>query len=266
MESKQVTRNKLTRSDLIKLGLLSIFSQSGFSFERMQSGGFTGAMAPALEKIYGKQKDEIAKAMTNNMGFINTEPHMITFLQGLILSLEESGENRDLILNLRTGLFGPLAGLGDAIFWFTLLPISAAISTSLSNQGSVFGPILFMIIWFIAALSRIWFGMTGYRLGINSLDVLRENGEAITKSAGILGVMVIGGLIPAYVNFAFPETLVLFDTVPVQEIFDVIMPNLLPFAIVMAMVALFRKRQVSVITIILGTILIAIALAFLGIM
>ena len=46
---------------------------------------------------------------------------------------------------------------------------------------------------------RIWFGQLGYNLGVKSLDALRENGAAITKAAGTLGVMVIGGLIPTYV-------------------------------------------------------------------
>ncbi len=40
-------------------------------------------------------------------------------------------------------LFGPIAGIGDAIFWFTLLPIMAGICSSFASQGNLLGPILF---------------------------------------------------------------------------------------------------------------------------
>ena len=261
-----VSRNKLDNKDLNRLGWLSMISQSGFSFERMQAGGFTAAMIPGFEKIYGDQTEEIAAAMVNNMGFVNTEPHMITFLQGLILSLEEAGEERSLIQNLRTGLFGPLAGLGDAIFWFTLLPVSAAISASFNTQGSVLGPILFATIWFLAAISRIFFGKLGYRLGMNSLSILKESGAAITKAAGILGVMVIGGLIPIYVSLSFPEDLLLFGTVPVQGIFNTILKNILPLGFVFLVYYLLKNKKISVVKVILGVIVVSVLLAFLKIL
>lgn len=262
----KVSRNKLTKKDIDRMGLLSIISQSGFSFERMQAGGFTATMLPAFKKIYGDQTEEIAAAMEYNMEFINSEPHMLALLQGLIVSLEESGEDRELINNLKIGLFGPLAGLGDAIFWFTLLPISAAIATSLSNQGSALGPIVFILIQLIAGLSRIWFARLGYRLGINSLNILKESGAAITKAAGILGVMVIGGLIPTYVSFVFPEALQLFGTVPVQGIFDTVLTNILPLGFVFGIYNILSKTKVSVVKVIITVIIISVAASFFGIL
>lgn len=261
-----VSRGKIEKKDLVTLGLHSIYAQSLFSFERMQAPGFTASMIPAFKKIYGDNTEEIAGAMMNNMSFINTEPHAITFLQGLIISLEEAGEDRDLILNIRTGLFGPLAGLGDAVFWFTLLPISAAIAVSFSQQGSVLGPIIYMTIWAIAAFSRIWFGQLGYKLGVSSIDTIRENGAAITKAAGLLGVMVVGGLIPSYVSFSFSEELLLFNTVGVQSIFDSILPNILPLGLVVFMYYLFREKKIPVITVIVGLIVFSVLMSFLGIL
>lgn len=262
----KVYRNKLTKKDITKVGLLSLGSQFIFSFERMQAPGFVMGMLPAFKKIYGDQTEEIAAAMTSNMGFINTEPHMLALLQGLVVSLEESGEDRQLISNLKAGLFGPLAGLGDAIFWFTLLPVTAAIATSFNKQGSVLGPILFFAFWIVAGLSRVWFAHLGYRLGVSSLDVLQTSGAAITKAAGILGVMVIGGLIPAYVGLEFPETLMILDVVSVQGIFDTVMPNILPFAFVLGLFGIFKKTQTSVTKVILGVIAASIVFAYFGIL
>lgn len=261
-----VSRNKLTKKDINQLGLYSIIEQSAFNFERMQAAGFTLSMVPSFQKIYGNQKDQIASAMVNNLDFINTEPHMASFLMGLIVSLEESGEDRSLIRNLKVGLFGPLAGLGDAIFWFTLLPISAAISTSLNRQGSILGPILYISIWFIAAISRMWFAQWGYNLGVGAIEKIRENANAITKGAGILGVMVVGGLIPSYISLSFPEDLLLWNVVSVQGIFDSIIPNLLPFGFVFLLYYLFEKKKINVVNLIVIIITVSIVLSFFGIM
>lgn len=261
-----VSRNKLTKKDIDKMSLYSIILQSGFNFERMQAGGFTASMIPSFKKIYGDQTEEISAAMSYNMDFMNTEPHMATFLMGLIVSLEESGEDRELIRNLRAGLFGPLAGIGDAIFWFTLLPISAAICSSINQQGSVLGPILYLTIWVLLALSRIWFGRLGYSLGVNAIPTIQENANALTKAAGILGVTVVGGLIPSYVEFSFREGLLLAGTVEVQEIFDSILPNILPLGFVFLLYYLLTKKRMKAVSIILIIIGFSILMAFLNLM
>ena len=36
---------------------------------------------------------------------------------------------------------GSLGGLGDAIFWYTLVPITAGITANIAMSGSVLGPI-----------------------------------------------------------------------------------------------------------------------------
>lgn len=259
-----VSRNKLTKKDLDRVGLASFFYQSGFNFERMQAGSFVHSIIPGLKKIYGDNKEEIGKAMSNNMDFINTQQHASSFLMGLVLSLEEAGENRDLIKNLRNGLFGPLAGLGDAIVWFTLLPITAAICASLNRQGLVLGPILFMAFWALFAFTKIWLTRLGYRLGVEAIDIIHENTEAITKATGILGVMVIGALIPTYVNFNFSENFVIFETVEVQSIFDAVIPNLLPMAFVFFLFYLLKKKHINVTLLIFSIIIFSIILAALG--
>lgn len=261
-----VSRNKLTKKDITQMSLLSLLEQACFSFERMQAPGFCLGMIPGFKKIYGDQKEEIAAAMQNNMDFINTEPHMATFLQGLILSLEESGQDRELIKNIKTGLFGPLAGLGDAIFWFTLLPISAAICCSLATNGSVMGPILYMIIWGIAAMSRLWFGNLGYKMGVGAVDVISKNAAAITKAAGILGIMVVGGLIPSYISFSFSENLVAPGGVSIQSIFDSIMPNILPLGFVFFLYWLFKKKNMGTLKLIVLIIIFSIVMSAFGIM
>lgn len=132
--------NKITKKDLNEMAVRSMAEQCCFSFERMQAVGFCYGMTKCFRKIHGDNNEEMAAAMENNLDFINTEPHMAAILQGLIVSMEEAGQDREMIHSLKTGLFGPLAGLGDAIWWYTAMPIIASICCSLATQNNCSGP------------------------------------------------------------------------------------------------------------------------------
>ena len=76
---------KLTKHDITMLGIRSSFLQASFNYERMQACGFTWAMLPALEKVYGDDKEKLSAAMTDNLEFINTHPNLVGFLMGLMM-------------------------------------------------------------------------------------------------------------------------------------------------------------------------------------
>ncbi len=136
-------RGRLTKHDVRMLGWRSLFNQSAMNYERMQADGWTLAMLPSLRKIYGNDKEGLAAALESNLQFINTNNYAAPLLMGLEASLEEHGEKRSTIDGLRIALFGPLAGIGDAITWFTILPIVAGITASFAKQGSILGPLVF---------------------------------------------------------------------------------------------------------------------------
>ena len=134
MESKELSQ-KLTSKDLTRLAMRSCLLQSAFSYERMQAGGWTWAQVPLWKKIFGDDKKALSEAMTDNMEFINTSPPMVSLLMGLLMSLEEQRVDRQTIKGLKNALFGPLAGIGDAIFWFTIMPIVGGIAASFASKG-----------------------------------------------------------------------------------------------------------------------------------
>ena len=232
----------------------------------MQAVGFCYGMTKCFRKIHGDNNEEMAAAMANNLDFINTEPHMAAILQGLIVSMEEAGQNREMIHSLKTGLFGPLAGLGTPSGGTPPCP-SLPLSAALWQRRTMFlGPIFYILFWALTAIfSRIWFVRLGYNAGVSSIKFIGDNAAYISKAAGILGVMVVGGLIPSYVSFAFPETLVI-SSVSVQGIFDSIMPNILPLGFVFLLYWLFKKKNVNTMKLILLVIALSVALSFLGIM
>lgn len=259
----------LTDQDITTLGFRSSLLQASFNYERMQAGGWMWAMAPILEKIYKDDPEALSAALTDNMEFINTHPNFVGFLMGLLISLEEAGESRELIKGLKVALFGPIAGIGDAIFWFTLLPIVAGISCSFASQGSILGPVIFVAVYVVIFALRIVWTRLGYKLGTSSIDLIKENSDIIANSATILGITVIGALIANYVNIELLPVITVDGgiQVPVQsEFFDKIFPNFLPMLYTLLMFYLLKKKQVSPVALILGTIVLAIACSFIGLL
>lgn len=258
---------KLSKRDITMLGIRSSFLQASFNYERMQAGGFTWAMLPALQKIYGNDKEKLSAAMTDNLEFINTHPNLVGFLMGLMISLEEGGGTRDAIKGLKLALFGPIAGIGDAIFWFTILPIVAGISCSFASQGLVLGPIIFFTTYVVIWVLRIVWTRLGYTLGTKSIDMITENSDMIANSATILGITVIGALIANYVTVTLLPVIKVDGGIEVSvqtDFFDRIFPNFIPMCITLFLFYLLKKKQANPVVLILAIIVLSILGAWVG--
>lgn len=271
MESNENEKDEIkviTKKDLTKLAIRSNLVQATFSYERMHSPGWTWAQLPILRKIYKNDKKGLSEAMTDNMEFINSSPPLEPILMGLLLNLEEQKTDRSIIRGLKNALFGPMAGIGDAIFWFTILPIVGGVSASFCTSGNIFGPILFTLVYFLIFLSRIPFARLGYNLGVKSIDVIKDNSTIISKAASILGLTVIGGLISSYVKISV-KTVLSFGsktTISIQKDFlNHIFPNILPLAYTLFLYWLLKKR-VNPIWLIIITFILAIVFSYLGVL
>lgn len=263
------SKKALTKKDITKLGLISSFLQASFNYERMQAGGFTLAMLPALKKIYKDDKQGLSAAMKDDLEFINTHPNLVGFLMGLMLSLEENNEDRSIIKGIKVALFGPLAGIGDAIFWFTILPIVAGISASFAIQGSVLGPIIFFAVYLTIFIFRIALTHLGYDLGTKAIEKIKENSQIISRAATILGVTVIGGLIASYVHISVLTQIAINadHSVSLQkDFFDRIFPNILPMGYTLLMFFFLKKKKISPTILIFATFILAILLSALGVL
>jgi galactosamine PTS system EIID component len=259
----------LSKKDITKLGLRSVFLQASFNYERMQAGGWLYSMLPFLKKIYKNDKQGLSNAMKDNMEFINTSPPMVPFLMGLLLSLEESKEDRSTIKGLKVALFGPIAGIGDAIFWFTILPIVAGITASFCKDGNILGPIIFFLVYLGIFFLRIFWAHTGYNLGTRAITVIKDNSEVISKAATILGVTVIGGLIASYVHIDVAAAIKISSGHKIslqKDFFDHIFPNILPFGYTFLMYYFLKHKKVSPVLLIVVTFVLSIILSFLGVL
>jgi galactosamine PTS system EIID component len=269
MTTMTESNKKLTKKDITKLAFRSVFLQSSFNYERMQAGGWLYAMLPFLQKIHGNDKESLSQSMKDNLEFINTNPTAVGFLMGLVLSLEENNEDRSLIKGIKVALFGPLAGIGDAIFWFTVLPIVAGISASFANQGSILGPIIFFLTYCCIFASRILWTRLGYTVGVKAIDNLQENSKSISKAATILGVTVIGALIASYVHIDVASQIPIGGghIISIQkDFFDKVLPNILPLGYTFLMYFFLKKKNINPTLLILATFVGAILLSLLGVL
>ena len=171
---------------LNRMALRSYWLQSSFNYETMQSGGWLFAMIPGLEKVHTNKKD-LAASMYHNLDFINTHPFLVTFVMGIVLSLEQNKVDTQTIRAVRISAASPLGGIGDALFWLTLVPITAGITSNMAIDGNVVAPIIFLIVFNVAQFAcRFGLMNWSYKVGTSAIDALTANMQAFTRAASIL--------------------------------------------------------------------------------
>lgn len=256
---------ELTRGDINRMAWRSLLLQASFNYERMQAGGWLYTLIPGLRKIH-KNPQDLSNSMKMHMEFINVHPFDVTFLSGLVLAMERSKEKISTIRAIKVALMGPLGGIGDAMFWLTLLPICAGIGASLALQGSLFGPIVFLLLFNIVHFG-LRFGLAhyGYRAGTSAMALLKTHTRNISHAASIVGMTVIGALVASYVHFSTPLVMHAGKaTIALQkDVLDKLMPNLLPLCFTL-LVFYLMKRGFSPVKLIGLTVVIGIVGKFTG--
>lgn len=211
--TEEVTITKLTKKDRMNVWWRSQFLQASWNYERMQNVGWAYAMIPALKKLYHTKEDR-SEALKRHLEFFNTHPYVAAPIIGVTLSLEEekaSGVEIDnaAIQGVKIGMMGPLAGVGDPIFWGTLRPVIGAFAASLALQGSILGPLVFFLAWNVIRMAFLWYTQElGYRQGSNiTQDLSGGVMQKITQGASILGMFIMGVLVPRWTTMNFPMVL-----------------------------------------------------------
>ncbi|MEG0256139.1 MAG: PTS system mannose/fructose/sorbose family transporter subunit IID [Vagococcus sp.] len=202
-------RIELSKKDRISVWWRSTFLQGSWNYERMQNGGWAYTMIPAIKKLYTTQEDRSA-ALTRHLEFFNTHPYVASPIIGVTLALEEERANGApvddvAIQGVKVGMMGPLAGIGDPVFWFTVKPILGALAASLAMAGNILGPIIYFVAWNLIRMSFMWYTQEfGYKAGSKITDDLSGGLlQDITKGASILGMFILGSLVNRWVSISF---------------------------------------------------------------
>jgi len=209
---------QLSKKDRMSVALRHQFLQGSWNYERMQNGGWAFSMIPAIKKLYTNKEDQIA-ALKRHLEFYNTHPYVSAPVMGVTLAEEgrANGEPIDdvAIQGVKVGMMGPLAGVGDPVFWFTIRPILGALGASIALGGSALGPILFFVLWNVIRLVFLWYTQEfGYKAGASiSSDLSGGMLGKITEGASILGMFIIGALVQRWVSISFTPVV---STIPQQ--------------------------------------------------
>ncbi|MDX5038756.1 PTS system mannose/fructose/sorbose family transporter subunit IID, partial [Streptococcus suis] len=160
----------LSKADRQKVWWRSQFLQGSWNYERMQNLGWAYALIPAIKKLYTSKEDRAA-ALERHLEFFNTHPYVAAPIIGVTLALEEEKANGTeiedtAIQGVKIGMMGPLAGIGDPVFWFTVRPILGALGASLASTGNIVGPLIFFFGWNAIRMAFLWYTQEfGYKAG-----------------------------------------------------------------------------------------------------
>ncbi|MCM3772221.1 mannose/fructose/sorbose PTS transporter subunit IID [Priestia sp. 179-F W1.4 NHS] len=270
---------RLTKKDIFSMFIRSNFLLGSFNFERVQAMGYCYVMIPAIKRLYGPGVQRNA-ALKRHLEWFNTHPWISAPIFGVTAAMEEEMANKKdfdekAISGMKIGLMGPLAGVGDPIFWGTLRPVLAALGASLALGGNIAGPLLFFILINAIRLSTKYYGLKyGYLKGTEILkDLVGNRIQKLTEGASILGLFVMGALVSKWTTINIPVVVsrikddsgkVVVKTV--QDVLDSILPGLLPLALTL-LVAWMLRKGTNPLLIIFGIFLIGIGgywIGFLG--
>lgn len=200
---------QLSKKDRLSVAWRHQFLQGSWNYERMQNGGWCYSIIPAIKKLYKDPQDR-ADALKRHLEFYNTHPYVSAPVMGVTLALEEERANGidindQAIQGVKVGMMGPLAGVGDPVFWFTVRPILGALGASLALGGSILGPLLFFFSWNIIRMAFNWYTQEfGYKVGTSiAKDLSGGLLGKITEGASILGMFIIGALVQRWVSISF---------------------------------------------------------------
>lgn len=212
---------RLTRRDIIHSWVLwTFFAHANYNYERLQGTGFAHAMTPIIKRLY-TTPDEIRAALKRHLVFFNTEPNFGNVVHGTVIAMEEQRANGapiddDAINSVKSGLMGPMAGIGDTLSQSTITPILLALGigiaggtasgsvvpTLTSATGNPLGAIIYIVLVSVVIVAvgyTAW--MQGYARGKSFVtDILRSGAiDRVLVGAGVLGNMVLGALAAKFV-------------------------------------------------------------------
>lgn len=222
------------------------------NYEKMQALAYCYAMLPFLRHIHKGDADGLNEAVRNHLQFFNTNPWVAPYVLGVNIGTEEIGKNtaKQAVAGMKTGLMGPLAGLGDSLFVVIPWTIFGAIAANMALQQSFIGILLWILISVILKVLSFPLFAAGYQSGTRLVSTLETKMKIVSGCVSVLGLMVVGALIPSVIKvnvaLSFHQGNV---TMQGQQILDQIMPGIIPAALVFTVYFLLHKNVKPVYTI-----------------
>jgi len=265
-----MNNQKLTKQELNAISWRYILgSQLNWNYERMMSSGYLYGILPVLKKFYGNDESQLQDMMRTHNQFFNINAIFGNLIMGIDVAIEEEDgyKAKDTIIALKTALMGSLAGVGDSLFHVIWGTIFGSIAGTLAQSGSIVG----CVIWVIANIALL-FGRAallplGYKQGVKLVTTLKNKLSAFTNAATVLGVTVIGALIPSVVKAAVPFVYKKDGVeLVIQDTLDAILPSLVPVLLVLLTYWMLGQKKLNSTRVIWIILILSIALSAFGIL
>ena len=246
------------------------------SYERLQSLIFCASMTPVLKKLY-KDKAELSEALKRHLNFYNTEGIAGSIVNGITIAMEEQKANNEqgstdaAITGIKTGLMGPIAGIGDSIIWAAVMPIIIALFLPFAINGNALGAIMPIILYTgVTVLIGYYLCIKGYVIGKNSILQLLQDGKVkdLIDGASVLGLFMMGSLSASYIKIETPFKIAIANSQPImiREILNSIAPGLLELAAVFGIYWFLKTKGPRYNIIMIAIIIFSIVCSVLGLL
>ncbi|AZZ38448.1 PTS system mannose/fructose/sorbose family transporter subunit IID [Acidipropionibacterium jensenii] len=254
-ETSKAPAGALTKKDYRSIYIRSTFMLGSFNFERFQAIGVAVSLIPSIKRFYSDKHDQ-AEALKRHLEFFNTHPWIASPIFGVVSAMEEQKSKGEPIqdsdiTNVKIGLMGPLAGVGDPIFWGTARPVLAALGASMALTGSVIGPLLFFVVINIIRMLMRWYGFkVGYERGTAIVSDLGGGQlKKLTATASVLGLFVMGALVSKWTTINFPLVISRYKgsdgkevVTTLQSILDSLLPGLVALLLTFLCMWILKKK------------------------
>ena len=277
MKTSNENERLITRKDMIKMSCSAgaLGMEYSWNYPRQMHLAFCMMINNCLKKIYKDDPEGFKDAMVRHTTWYNITQNVGTFAMGLTAAMEkENSEKPDFdtqsISAIKTSLMGPMSGIGDAIFWGVVRVVAAGIGISMASDGSLLGPIVFLLIYNIpSVLCRYYMTYLGFSMGSTFIAKIYDSGmmKIITKAASTIGLFMVGGMTASNVGFTTKLAIqISADAEPIlmQTYLDQLFLGIVPLGITFICFYALNKR-VHVNWVMLGILAFSMLCAVLGI-
>lgn len=238
------------------------------NYERMQAIGWCASISPILKKLYPK-KEDLSAALTRNLAFFNTEGIFGGLILGSSLALEEQSAKSEtmqgeMITAYKTGLMGPVAGLGDTVDWATVYTMILAACSAIASNGNPLAAAITALMGGVMFLEGLFFTRYSFKTGRESIKKILHSGvinEAL-MFANIFGIMMVGSMTAALMKL---DLTIKSGTVDVQKVIDAAFPGIVTLCVFGVIFWAMKKKNISAPKMVFIVMGVCVAASFFGI-
>ena len=245
-----------------------LLGEAAWNYEKMQGLGYCYSMIPVLKKLYPDEAD-MKKALQTHLQFFNTHQEFAEIVLGIDIAMEEKegAASLEAVSAIKTGLMGPLAGIGDTLFGVIANTIFFSVGSYMALEGNPIGIFLYLVWGVVRVIMRGYFIRIGYREGTKLIENLGDKMNRVTEAASILGLTVVGALIPSVVSANVPFVFKSGEVeMELQAILNQIMPGLIPVLLVLLVYTLLNRKGMTSFKAIIFVMILGIACSAAGIL